>query len=101
MVSDRGLNVFEASNGKEALEYLDKQQFDVVITDIEMPVMNGLELVSRIRSNAGYSSVPVIVVSSYATYKEALRGLGVRSFVDKNEFSLQLLLEALRSEKII
>jgi len=40
-------------------------------------------------------------VSSYATYKETLRGLGVRSFVDKNEFSLQLLLEALRSERII
>ncbi len=101
IVSDRGLNVFEASNGKEALEFLDRQQFDVVITDIEMPVMNGLELVGRIRSNAGYSNVPVIVVSSYGTYKEALRELGVRSFVDKNEFSLQLLLEALRSEKII
>ncbi len=101
MLVDRSLNVFEASNGKEALEYLDKQQFDVVITDIEMPVMNGLELITRIRANASYASVPVIVVSSYSTYRENLRGLGVRSFVDKNEFSLQLLLEALKSEKIV
>jgi len=101
MLTERSLNVFEASNGKEALEYLDKQQFDAVITDIEMPVMNGLELITRIRSNAGFSNIPVIVVSSYSTYRENLRGLGVRSFVDKNEFSLQLLLEALMNEKII
>jgi two-component system chemotaxis sensor kinase CheA len=101
MLAEHSLNVFEVSNGKEALEYLDKQQFDAIITDIEMPVMNGLELITRIRSNAGFSNIPVIVVSSYSTYKENLRGLGVRSFVDKNEFSLKLLLEALRSEKII
>jgi CheY-like chemotaxis protein len=101
MLSDRSLNVFEAANGKEALEYLGKQQFDVVITDIEMPVMNGLELITRIRANAGYANIPVIVVSSYGTYKDNLRDLGVRSFIDKNDFSSKLLVEALRNEKII
>jgi two-component system chemotaxis response regulator CheY len=56
---------FQASNGKEALEVLSREWIDVVLTDINMPVMNGEELLRSIRSSA--IEVPVVVVTTDAT----------------------------------
>ena len=54
----------EVSNGKEALELLKKENFDLVITDLNMPVMGGEELLRRMKSSPRLFEIPVAVVSS-------------------------------------
>ena len=75
----------EAGNGQEALEALSTQWVDVIISDINMPVMNGLELLSRLKKDELYASIPVIIVSTEGSeerIKEAL-ALGARGFIKK------------------
>lgn len=55
---------FEASNGKEALEIMEKNWIDIVLADINMPVMNGVEMIDEIRKNPIYNDTPVLVVST-------------------------------------
>jgi two-component system chemotaxis sensor kinase CheA len=97
----RHVMVFEAGNGKEALEYLAQQKINMVITDIEMPVMNGIELIERLKKNKKLQSIPIVVISSYTTYSDKVGKLGVGYFIDKGEFSEAELLVILRKEKIL
>ena len=65
--------VFQASNGKEAYQcYLDNS-FDLIITDIEMPKINGLELVERIREKD--KEIPIIIISGYSDKEKLLRAI--------------------------
>ncbi|MBM7866067.1 response regulator [Heliobacterium gestii] len=59
-----GFRVLSASNGKEALRILDDESVDVVISDIQMPVMDGFELVRRIRADKRLAHLPVIALTS-------------------------------------
>ncbi len=70
-----GYRVIVAREGKEALELLKDRQIDVVVSDINMPVMNGLELVKRIRSDSRLCSLPVIAVTSLTGEKQKNEGL--------------------------
>jgi two-component system chemotaxis sensor kinase CheA len=101
ILEGQNLNVFEAAHGRDALALIDKQQFDAVITDIEMPVMNGPEFIRRLRTIAGLERLPIIVMSSYNDSLENIRELGVKTFVDKTKFTAKRLLEALAVENII
>jgi two-component system chemotaxis sensor kinase CheA len=95
------LNVFEAANGKEALKLLEAKKFDIMITDIEMPVMDGVSLVKAVKADARLAQLPVIVVSSYKEYQNKLYELGVNHFIDKNSFNSQILMDVLKEEKIL
>jgi len=55
---------FEASDGEEALKVLAEQRIDLVLTDINMPVMTGLELLKRLREDEARRAIPVIVIST-------------------------------------
>jgi two-component system chemotaxis response regulator CheY len=55
--------VFEASDGREALDLLNTQQVDVVLTDINMPNMNGLELLCEIKQSQQWAAIPVLVIT--------------------------------------
>lgn len=55
---------YEASNGREALEVLENQWVDLVITDYNMPEMNGMELIASMKKEELLSAVPVVVVST-------------------------------------
>ena len=57
-------DIHEASNGQEGLDLLDNQWIDLALVDIHMPVMNGEEMLERIRGNPDTSDLAVIVVSS-------------------------------------
>ena len=59
--------VAQAANGMEALELMDKVQPDVVITDVMMPIMDGIELVKKLRQS--YPSVKIIILSSFSEYE--------------------------------
>ncbi len=75
----------EAANGKEALDVLASSWVDVVITDINMPEMNGIELMQELRKDDLYRNIPVVVVTTEANREriaEAAR-LGAKGFLKK------------------
>ncbi len=75
----------EAGNGFEALKTLPTRPFDLIITDINMPDINGLELISFVKSNAAYKDIPLIIVSTEKSEKDKQRGiaLGAAGYVVK------------------
>jgi two-component system, chemotaxis family, chemotaxis protein CheY len=75
----------EAGNGKEALELLSNEWVDVVLTDINMPVMNGQEFVQNLAANEALRSIPVIVVSTDRTDDRVreMIALGAKGYVKK------------------
>jgi two-component system chemotaxis response regulator CheY len=76
---------FEAANGAEALEQLATNPVDAVLTDINMPVMNGEELVRRMRAAGPTQSIPVIVISTDATVNRihTMQALGATGYLEK------------------
>jgi CheY-like chemotaxis protein len=73
--------LFIASNGINALEILEKERIDLVVTDIKMPNMHGLELAAKIREQ--HHNLPVIVCSAYKGMKADLEYYNVSAFMDK------------------
>ncbi len=75
----------EASNGREALDLLAKEWVDAILTDINMPMMDGEELLRRLAADEMLRSVPAIVISTDATLNriERLLSLGARGYVTK------------------
>jgi two-component system chemotaxis response regulator CheY len=59
-------NVTEAHNGKSALKVLKKEKFDLILCDWDMPVMSGLELLNKVRSDDELKNVPFIMITSEA-----------------------------------
>jgi two-component system chemotaxis response regulator CheY len=70
--------VVEAADGKEAFAKLQAEQFDFVITDWNMPEMNGLELVKAIRSSAGTADVPVLMVTTRGNKEDVIEAMQAR-----------------------
>lgn len=66
--------VSTASNGVEAYEYVKKNPVDLIITDIKMPEMNGLELLKKLR-NEGFNDIEVIILSGYKDFEYAMEGM--------------------------
>jgi len=75
----------QASNGREALEMLRKEWVDIVLTDINMPEVDGEELIRRLAADDLLESIPVVVVSTDSTRTriERLLELGARGYVTK------------------
>jgi len=86
-------NVIKASNGKIALECLNKENIDIVVTDILMPEMDGLQLCAEIKSNIDTSHIPVVMLTAKADIKSRIEGLdaGADAYVEK-PFSVEHLL---------
>ncbi|MBX5494428.1 MAG: response regulator [Bryobacteraceae bacterium] len=88
--------LLEAANGKEALEILRRERVDLVLTDINMPSMNGEEFVAEVEADANLRSIPVVVVSTDSTQQAVRRmiQLGARGYVAK-PFEPEILREEL------
>lgn len=82
----------EASSGFEALKMLPLQEYDLIITDINMPDINGLELINFVRSNPRYSQIPIVIVSTERSEEDKKRGmaLGATAYITKPFKSLEL-----------
>jgi two-component system chemotaxis response regulator CheY len=75
-----GLFAVEAVNGFEALRALPTRRFDLIITDINMPDINGLELIGFVKSNPAYRDIPLVIVSTEKTEEDKKRGLALGAF---------------------
>ncbi|MHB8482459.1 MAG: response regulator [Nitrospiria bacterium] len=73
----KGFETVEVKNGIEALKMLPTQKFDLIITDINMPNINGLEVVSFVKGHPQYQSIPLIIVSTEQGEKEIQKGLSL------------------------
>lgn len=90
--------IFEAENGKEALSLIEKDAFEIVISDIVMPEMNGLELCNRLKSDPAYSHLPIILLSAKTDTLTKVDGLkkGADVYMEK-PFSVEQLKAQLNS----
>jgi two-component system chemotaxis response regulator CheY len=88
--------IVEASSGFEALRLLPRGPVDLILTDINMPDINGLELISYLRKNLNYKDIPVFIISTEGSAKDIEKGkqLGADEYVVKpfSPASLQLLI---------
>ena len=75
----------EAANGFEALRILPREKVDLIITDINMPDINGLELVSFIRNNENYRTTPLFIISTEGSERDREKGmaLGANAYLVK------------------
>ncbi len=92
--------VFEASNGKNALSVLAHRSVSIVISDVMMPVMDGMELCRKIKTDIRYSHIPVILLTARTAEENILGGLkeGADEYITK-PFNLEILL--LRIHKLL
>jgi len=92
-------HVVEAANGKEAMQELARQDIDMVVSDVMMPVMDGNELCKKIKTNILYSHIPVILLTARTADEHIIEGLheGADDYITK-PFNSEILL--LRMEKI-
>jgi len=67
----------EAANGFEALRILPREKVDLIITDINMPDINGLELISFIRNNENYRTTPLFIISTEGSERDREKGLAL------------------------
>ena len=77
--------LYQAENGAEALKILDDNWVDLVLSDINMPVMDGIEMVNRMLKDGLMKTIPVIIVSTEGSKAriEEMRAKGVRAYVRK------------------
>ncbi len=81
----KGLVVVEAQDGVDALRKLSQERFDIVITDVNMPIMDGLKLVKRIRTDPNHRDVPIVIITTEGADADRRRALelGANSYIVK------------------
>ncbi|MEW6671283.1 MAG: response regulator [Thermodesulfobacteriota bacterium] len=89
----KGFGVNSAGNGLEALELMAKERFDAVILDINMPQMNGLEFLQKIRADNTFAAIPVIMLTTEGQDedKDKAISLGATAYIVKPFKPTQLL----------
>ena len=89
----KGCKIEEAVDGVDALKKLQQEEVDMILTDINMPVMDGLKLVSLLRQNAKTKSLPIIIITTEGAQEDRDRGLalGANAYISKPIQSSHLL----------
>jgi two-component system chemotaxis response regulator CheY len=92
------VKLVDVASGFEALRALPRQSFDLIVTDINMPDINGLELVSFVKRNPAYHEIPLVIVSTEGSERDRDKGLelGADAYVVK-PFDPEALREVARS----
>ncbi len=81
--ADLKLETVEAVNGEEALKILEKEKIGLILTDYEMPILNGMELTKKVRKNVLWKDIPIIMITSVSDLKNKAIASGVSQFVVK------------------
>ncbi|HEX8950477.1 MAG TPA: response regulator [Polyangia bacterium] len=81
----RGLEVLEADDGVDALRKLAASKLDIILTDINMPIMDGLKLVKRVRSDEALKAIPIIIITTEGAEEDRQRALalGANAYITK------------------
>jgi two-component system chemotaxis response regulator CheY len=92
-LKSKGFQAASAENGQQALELMAEEKFDAIILDINMPRMDGLEFMKRMRANDAYASIPVIVLTTEGQEadKDKAMELGATAYIVKPFKPTQLL----------
>ena len=92
-----GYEVVTAVDGLDGYNKLQNNYFDAVISDIEMPNLDGFSLTERIRQNEEYSELPIVLVTSLGTEEDKRKGAeaGANAYIVKGQFSQNVLLDTL------
>jgi two-component system chemotaxis sensor kinase CheA len=98
ILESAGYEVVTAVNGVDALQKLSGRAFDAIVSDVEMPSMDGLTLTERVRCEPKYNELPIILVTSLASEEDKRRGVevGANAYIAKPTFDQALLLDTLR-----
>ncbi|HXX65947.1 MAG TPA: response regulator [Polyangiaceae bacterium] len=81
----KNLHVTEADDGVDGLRKLATGKFDIILTDINMPIMDGLKLVKRVRSDPTHKNVPIVVITTEGSNEDRQRALqlGANAYITK------------------
>jgi two-component system chemotaxis response regulator CheY len=81
----KNLKVTEADDGVDGLRKLAGGKFDIIITDINMPIMDGLKLVKRVRSDPTHKDVPIVIITTEGSNEDRSRALqlGANAYITK------------------
>lgn len=96
LLENNGYKVETAVNGVDGWNAIRTHQYDLIITDVDMPRMNGIELVSQIKNHPNFKSLPVIIVSYKDREEDYLKGLdvGANYYLTKSSFHDDTLIKA-------
>ncbi|MBU1566730.1 MAG: hybrid sensor histidine kinase/response regulator [Proteobacteria bacterium] len=97
ILESAGYQVQTAVDGLDGLTTLKSREFDIVVTDVEMPRMNGFELTARIRSDKKFMELPVVLVTALESREDRERGIdvGASAYIVKSSFDQSNLLEVI------
>jgi two-component system chemotaxis sensor kinase CheA len=98
ILQSAGYEVTAAIDGHDALDKLRMQPYDLVVTDVEMPKVDGFQLTSRIREELGEHDLPVVIITSLASDEYRRRGLeaGAQAYIVKSQFNQDNLLNVIQ-----
>lgn len=98
ILESAGYRVKTAVDGVDALTLLGTEEFDMVVSDVDMPRMNGFELTGRIRASRNLTDLPVVLVTSLDSREDRERGVdaGANAYIVKSSFDQSNLLDAIR-----
>jgi two-component system, chemotaxis family, sensor histidine kinase and response regulator WspE len=96
LLVNRGYDVDIAVDGIDALNSLRRSRYDLVVTDVDMPRLNGIELVRTLKQDSGLKAIPVVIVSYKDRGEDRMRGLdaGANYYLTKSSFHDEKLVEA-------
>jgi len=96
-LSESNYRVISANDGKEGIEKAEKEMPDLILLDVVMPSMDGLETLTRLKSNPRISHIPVIMLSGVGEKKALDKAMssGAVDFIDK-PFNGEMLMEAIK-----
>ncbi len=85
LLSRERFDVTTAADGAEAFEYAERNTYDIIMTDLEMPKMHGYELISALRAKAAFNHIPIVILTARSGEKHRRRGLelGANAFLNK------------------
>jgi two-component system chemotaxis response regulator CheY len=89
----RGFQIVEANDGVDGLKKLSAEKFDLILTDINMPIMDGLKLVSMVRNDPKYKETPIIVITTEGATEDRERALtlGANEYITKPIQTIKIL----------
>ena len=93
-----GYDVSTASDGAEAFDFLSKNSVDLLVSDVEMPRMDGFKLTQKVRETKNLSDLPIIICTGKASKEDRERGieLGAKDYLVKTNYTISELVDKIK-----